>query len=140
MRATTSFIRPQLLRPATLRCQNLDRDLRLAADGDRLLERRHLLVGLVAHVGGVDAAVARGDAGERDELVGLGVRARRVDEGRREAEGALLHRLFDERFHLPQLFRRRLHVVVAEHHAAHLRAPTKEARLIAGLAACRRAK
>ena len=65
--------------------------------------------------------MTRGDLGERDQLVGVRIVAGRIDERRGDADGAILHRLLDQLSHLLQLLGRRVHVLVAEDDAAHLR-------------------
>ena len=62
----------------------------------------------------VDAAVARGDFGELDDLVGRGEPVGHVLQRRAEAERALLHRLRDELLHLLEFRRRRRPIVLAD--------------------------
>ncbi len=76
------------------------RNVRLATDRDRLLERLDLAVGLVADMGRVNSAVARGDLGQGDQLRRLGVGARRINECGRDTAGSLLHRGLGDSFHL----------------------------------------
>ena len=69
---------------------------------------------------GVESAVFCGGLCEDDELIGLGVNVRRVDEGAGEAESAVLHGLLDEGFHLIELGGRRSAIVVANDSFANL--------------------
>jgi hypothetical protein len=59
---------------------------------------------LVSYMAEVKAAVARGDPGQPDELLGGGVAIGRVDEAAGEAHGAFAHGLLDQGFHLPISF------------------------------------
>ena len=106
------------------RAVNLEmRDLHAAARhladadrfGDRLFERRSL----VAHVGGVDAAVVAGDACQLDDLRRMRVGARHVLEARRESHRAVGHRPPDERLHPVELGDRREAIGRAHDLAAH---------------------
>ena len=76
---------------------------------------------LVAHMREVDAAVLAGDRRQRDEFLGARVDGGRIDEGSGHAHGPVLHSLAHQRPHLLELFRRRGDVLVAQHHAPHLR-------------------
>jgi hypothetical protein len=49
----------------------------------------------------------RGNFGQFDDLIGLGEHAWLVDQAGREPHSAVLHGLFDQRFHLGQFWRRR---------------------------------
>ncbi len=68
---------------------------------------------------GVDAAVFRGLAGKRDQLLGPGIGRRRILERAGETRGPILHGVIDQCLHPGQLIRRGLHIGVAEHHAPH---------------------
>ena len=57
---------------------------------------------------------------QSDQLVGLGVNVRWINQCAGEAEGAVLHGLLDEGLHLLQLGRRRGAIVVANHSFADL--------------------
>ena len=59
--------------------------------------------------------------GQRDQFLGGGVGRRRVLQRSGEAHGALAHGVADQRLHALQFRRGGRAVVVAEHHAAHLR-------------------
>ena len=73
---------------------------------------------LTAHVRGIDAAEAGGFSGKRDQFFGLGVGSRRIFERSGDTDGAVEHGLADEFFHLLELRRLGLYIVVAEDHAA----------------------
>ena len=64
-------------------------------------------VPFVADVRGIDAAVLGDDFRDRDQLVGLGKRAGRVNQPRRHAAGAVAHRLVGQLLHFRQLRGRR---------------------------------
>ena len=98
---------------------DLDRDPGLVADAYRFVDRCGFGVSLAAHVRGVNAAVFGCFARERDQLVGLGVGRRRILQRAGDADGTILHGVIHEQPHLRQLVGRRLHVGIAEHHAAH---------------------
>ncbi len=82
---------------------DLDRDARLPADRDRLVDRLEDAVALRAHVGRVGPAVLRCLGREGDQLVGLGIRCRRILQRGRESHRAVEHRLADERLHAVEL-------------------------------------
>ena len=118
--ATTSGMRPQLFFPATLMCQIstgiwASRPMRNASSS--AAEDR---VAFIAHVGGVDAAEFSGLRRERDQFGGLRIRRWRVLQRGGDADCAVLHGVANERFHLIELCRRGLLVVVAEDHPADL--------------------
>ena len=93
--------------------------LRLARDADQLVERLEEAIALAAHVRDVAAAELAGGLAERDELVRLRVRRRRVDQRAADAERALAHGLAHHVLHLLQLFGRRRDIVIADHVLAH---------------------
>ena len=107
--------------PGGLEVPDLDRNSRLAPDPDRLVQRGHDLVALVPEVRRIDPAEPRGLPRQRHELRRLGVGRRRVLERGREPHRAVPHRLAHQLPHPVQLGRRRVPVVVAQHHPAHLR-------------------
>ena len=82
-----------------LQVRDLGGNLRLAGDGGEFVEGVDDVGALVAHVARVDAAVGRGDLGEGHDLIGLGERARQVNQARAQADGAVLHRLVDQASH-----------------------------------------
>ena len=86
---------------------DLDGDAGAPADLDHLVDGRAQPHALVAHVGGVEPALARGDLGERHQLVGAEGFVGRVDERRGQAERAFVHRLRHHGAHALQLERRR---------------------------------
>jgi len=88
-------------------------------DVQRLGDRVEHLVVLVADVARVEAAVGAHDLRQRDQLVGLGVGARHVDQAGRHAEGALAHRHGDEFLHAREFGWGRGAVLGAQHGAAH---------------------
>ena len=69
---------------------------------------------------GIDAAKPRCLGSKRYELVGLGVRCGRVFKRGRNSYRPVFHGLSHQGFHLYELLRRWLLVVVTEHHAADL--------------------
>ena len=101
---------------AELDVRNLDRDVRALADRDRFPQRVEALVGLVADVRHVDAAVAGHDFRQLDELAGLGVAADFVFEAARQAGGAFAHPLIDEQRHARDLVGARGALEVVLHH------------------------
>ena len=103
-----------------LEVPDFDRNVALAPDAQSFVDRGQNGIALVAHVRGVDAAEFRRLGGQRDQLLGLGVGSGRVLERSRDADGAVAHRLPDQFLHLIELCRRRLLVVVAQHHAPDL--------------------
>ncbi len=120
--AADHFLHPPPVGAAgDLEVPHLDRDLRLARDGEGLVERLADLLRLAADVARVEAVVARGHFRQRDQLRRLGEAARLVDEAGRDAERALLHRSLDQRLHPGQLLFVGLHVLHPQHGAAHLR-------------------
>ena len=72
---------------------------RAPPDLERLFDRGHQSVHLVAHVRGVKPAMATDDADQFGELVDVGVNSRHVGKAGREAERAALHRRSHQRFH-----------------------------------------
>ena len=92
-----------------------DRQLRPASDLDRFADGFLHAEALAADVRDVDAAVLRRDARERDELLGIGVRRRRIDQRRRESKRALLHRALEDVLFALQFVRRRQAVLHPEH-------------------------
>ena len=59
-----------------------------------------------------------------DQLFGLCIMSRRINERSRNTECTFLHRLGHERFHFFHFFRCRRAIDIAEHRFAHLAAPT----------------
>ncbi len=102
---------------------DLGRDVRLARDAERLVQRLVDLPTLVAHVGRVHAAVAPSRLRERDDLLGRSVDGGCVLERCRQPEGSLLHRGVDQSHHVCQLFGRGVAVLLADHGEADLRRP-----------------
>ena len=72
---------------------------RLLADADRLVDGVEDHRGLAADMGKVVAAPRGHRLGERDQFVGVGIGTGRVDEARREAERAGVHRLAEQPLH-----------------------------------------
>ena len=96
-------------------------DVGFAADAQSFVDGFEDGVALIAHVGGIDAANFSAFGGERDEFFGFCIRGGSVFERGGNADCAVFHGLAHERFHLFELLRIGLFVVVAEHHAADLR-------------------
>src|SRR5215467_12635778 len=88
-----------------LEVPDFDRDVSLAADANRLVERWDDCIALVADVRGVDASEARSFGGKGDQFFCLGVRSGRILKGGRKANGAVFHSLADQFLHLIELGR-----------------------------------
>jgi uncharacterized protein YjbJ (UPF0337 family) len=86
---------------------------------DRLADRVEQPVALVADVGGVAAALARGAAGEGDQFVGGEEGGGRIDEAGTESHRAVAHRRLHERRHAAHLVRGGAAGEVAHHRAPH---------------------
>ena len=80
--------------------------VQLAADAEGLFQRRHDVLALVAHMGGVDAAVRGQRPADLDDLLGGGVGGGRVEGAGGDADGAAGHRLLGQRAHGVDLGRR----------------------------------
>jgi hypothetical protein len=92
--------------------------VRFACDSNDFVDRLQDGGTLTAHVRGMYATEARGFGGEHDQFFGLGVGSRRILERSRDSNGAVQHGLADQLFHLLELRRVGLYIVVAEDHAA----------------------
>ena len=92
---------------------NLGRDSSLPADPQQLVDRFEQLVPFAPHVRDVFALIFRGDFAELDQLLGLGVKRRRINQRRADPERARFHFLADQLAHLLELLRRRLFVFEA---------------------------
>src|SRR6266545_5344206 len=79
--------------PRRFMVRDLHRELRPSADLNGLVEGFKQPFPLITHVSGVEAAVARSNLGDRDDLIGVRIRPRHVYEAGGKAEGALRHRL-----------------------------------------------
>ena len=66
------------------------------------------LVSFAPHVRDVFALIFRGDFAELDQLLGLRIKGRRINQRRADPERARFHFLADELAHLLELLRRRL--------------------------------
>ncbi len=106
--------------PGHLEMPDLDGNGRLAADPDGLVDGGVDLGALRPEVGGVHAAVPRGLRRQRHQLLGSGVRGRRILERSRDADRPLSHRRAHQRPHAVELRRARRPVAVAQHHAPDL--------------------
>ena len=91
----------------------------LLADLDRLGGGLADLVALIAHVGDVHAAVARGDLGELDRLLGGREGSRQIEQPGAHAHGAVAHALVDERAHAVELGGRGRPVIEPNRFPAH---------------------
>ena len=94
---------------------DLGRRARCLCDADRLIDCLDEVVAFAAHVRDIHAAALPGFSGQRDQLGGLGVGERVVDERGGKSHRAFFHGLVDERAHLGELRIGRLHVVLAQH-------------------------
>ena len=79
--------------PGRLAVRHLEPHPGRPGDRHRLVQGRLQVGALVAHVGGVDAAVAGRHPGQRHQLRGAGVAARHVDQPARQPDGPGLERL-----------------------------------------------
>ena len=87
-------------------------------DLEVLFDRIEKMRRFVPDVAGVEPALVMDDLAERRELVRRSEGARRIDQPRREAYGAFVHRFREERAHPCQLVLRRSAVVRAHHAGA----------------------
>ena len=101
------------------------RDAGLLGDREHLVERSEDPVPLGSLMGEIAAPVPGRDSGQGDELVRTREAVRHVHQRRAHAEGALLHGLGRQLFHLVELGGRRRPVVVADHIAAQAPGPHK---------------
>ncbi len=93
---------------------NLRRNASFLADPQQLVERLQQLVPFAPHVRNVFALILRGDLAELDQLLGLRVKRRRINQRRADPERARFHFLADKLAHLLELFRSRLFVFEAD--------------------------
>ena len=93
---------------------NLGRNVRFARDAHELVERFQQLISFAAHVRDVFALVFGRDFAQLDQLLGLRVERRRINERCADAERARLHFLAHELAHLLELLRRRRLVFEAD--------------------------
>jgi hypothetical protein len=93
------------------------RQLRVEADPQRLGDRLLHAEAFAAHVRHVDAVMPCGHARQRDQLLGAGKRARRIDQCAREAQRPGAHPAVDELLHAPHLVGRRRTIVEPDHFA-----------------------
>ena len=77
----------------------MDRQPRLAADADGLVDRQDQPGPFVPDVARVDPAVPGDDPGQLDQLGGLGVAAGQVNQARGHPPGPLSHPALDELLH-----------------------------------------
>ena len=97
-------------------------DMRLVRDPDHFLDRGDdpdVVVSLVADVARVEAAEFPRDLRQLDDLLGLRVAARDVEQPARQAEGPLLHPAANQRPHAIEFVRRRRSIGAAHHRAPH---------------------
>ncbi len=94
--------------------RDLRRESATLANRDRLVDAVENAGSLIPHVRDVDAAEPGSDLRQFNDLIGLGERARHVEESRAQAEAAVLHPFLDERPHLLQLVRRGLSIDLAD--------------------------
>ena len=86
---------------------HLDGNPRFLTDPDRFLDRAEEVYALAADVACVEAAALSGDPSQRDELIGLGVAPRGVDEAGGESPGPVLEAPRRQALHLGQFLSRR---------------------------------
>ena len=87
-----------------LQMKNLDRQMSIAANSQRLRDSGYLTLAFAAHVSAVNASVLCSDFGQFDQFGSFGVLSWRIDKRSRNSECTLLHRLCDKSFHLLELF------------------------------------
>ena len=100
---------------------DFDWNMRLSSDAQRFVDRGMSTFALVPHMGGVDSAELRGLRRQRDQFFGLGIRRGRILQGQSKLQQ--LRRAW-HRAPAPssvQVARAWAAVVVAQHHAPHLR-------------------
>ena len=102
------------------------RHVRGLCDGDGLSDGLDYVVGLAAHVRGVDAAVGADDLAQLDELLDVGIDAGHVDEPGAQAQAAVLHRVAQARLHQRQLIGGGLAVGAPHHRHAQHAVPLQE--------------
>ena len=98
-----------------LQVRDVDRQPRLLADRQDLVDRPEQSLPFVADVAGVNPAVLRNHACQRDQLGGLGESARQVDQAGGHPPGAGLHALFNQHLHPLELLLGRRAVGVPHH-------------------------
>ena len=113
---------------------NLRRNIRFPADPQQFVDCLQQLVPFAPHVRNVFALIFRRDFAQLDQLLGLGVKRRRINQRGADPERARFHLLPDELPHLLELFRRRLFVFEANDKIAD-RGRADERRDVAGDAA-----
>ena len=84
------------------------------ADAQQFVDRFEQLISFAAHVRDVFALIFRGDLAELDQLLGLRIKRRRINQRRADPERARFHFLADELAHFIELLRRRLFVLKAD--------------------------
>ena len=101
--------------------KDLHWDVGFAADLERFVQRVRFDVAFIADVRGVDAALLGRDLGQRDQLIGLRVRAGSVDQRARQSHRAVAHGIVHHDLHLLQLVGGRSAVCRADYHVTNLR-------------------
>ncbi len=105
-------------RSLCLEVRDLERAVRAACDGDRLVDRLEHVVVFVAHVRRVRKSGAGERLAQRDQLLARREGAWRVLESRRNAARAVRQRGANESLHARQLVRGRWTIVSAHHDVA----------------------
>src|ERR1700675_1960169 len=101
--------------------EDLDGNVRFAADSDRFSECRYFRFALAAHVRGVESAVLRSNLGQLDQFLCLGVTVRGINEGTGDAQRPVFHGLLDQSFHPLHLIKRWSTIVIANYRLANFR-------------------
>ena len=102
-------------------CQISTGNVGFAADAQGFVDGFEHGIAFVAHVGGIDAAELAAFGGQSDQFLSFRVRRGSIFERRGNADCSVFHGVAHQRFHLLELLRRGLYVVISEHHAADLR-------------------
>ena len=103
--------------------RNLDADAAFVPDPDRFGDRGEQHRRLAADVREVKPVARSHRCRERDQLGGLGVRAGRIHEPRREAESPRVHRLTEQPLHRPEVVRLCRSALEAHRRDAHRAVP-----------------
>ena len=93
----------------------------LSTNPQRFIESCGFTLALAAHVSCINASVLTRDSRQFDQLFGLGVVSRWIDQRGRNTECALPHCLRDQSLHFVELFRGRLSINFAKNRLPHLR-------------------
>src|SRR5260370_1140375 len=99
---------------------DLDWNMGFPADAEGFIQRFENGGAFVAHMRGVNAAGLRGDTGQRDQFLSLGVRRWRILKSGGNANGSVTHPRGNQLLHTGELAWRRGAIAIADHDAAYL--------------------